>query len=66
MAVPRDNVVFEAGYFIGLKGKNNVLIIREAGSKLPADLGGDIYAALPGQGDIRTIERALKAFLDAI
>jgi hypothetical protein len=66
VAVPRDNVVFEAGYFIGLKGKNNVLIIREAGSKLPADLGGDIYAALPGQGDIRTIERALKAFLDAI
>jgi Predicted nucleotide-binding protein containing TIR-like domain len=37
VAVPRDNVVFEAGYFIGLKGKRNVLIIREAGSKLPAE-----------------------------
>jgi predicted nucleotide-binding protein len=65
-AVPRDNVVFEAGYFIGLKGKNNVLIIREAGSKLPADLGGDIYAALPGEGGIQSIERVLKAFLAAI
>ena len=65
-ASPRDNVVFEAGYFVGLKGKNNVLIIREAGAKLPADLGGDIYAALPGQGDIRNIERTLKAFLDTI
>src|SRR5262249_41733882 len=33
LAVPRDNVVFEAGYFIGVKGKRNVLIIRESGSK---------------------------------
>jgi hypothetical protein len=66
VAVPRDNVVFEAGYFVGLKGKNNVLIIREAGCKLPADLGGDIYAALPAQGDIRSIERTLKGFLKAI
>ena len=31
VAVPRDNVVFEAGYFIGIKGKRNVLIVREAG-----------------------------------
>jgi hypothetical protein len=66
MAVPRDNVVFEAGYFIGLKGKNNVLIIREAGSKLPADLGGDIYAPLPNRNDINTIKPVLKAFVDAI
>lgn len=35
-SVPRDNVVFEAGYFSGLKGKRNVLIVREAGSKMPA------------------------------
>ena len=40
LAVPRDNVIFEAGYFIGLKGKRNVLIIRESGSKMPVDLGG--------------------------
>ena len=66
VAAPRDNVVFEAGYFIGLKGKKCVLIIREAGSKLPADLGGDIYAALPKQGDISPIERTLTAFVNAI
>ena len=53
LAVPRDNVVFEAGYFIGLKGKRNVLIVREAGSKMPADLGGDIYASLTDRTDIR-------------
>jgi Predicted nucleotide-binding protein containing TIR-like domain len=65
LAVPRDNVVLEAGYFIGAKGKRNVLIIREAGSKMPADLGGDIYAALPDQSSIGPIERSLAAFVDA-
>jgi predicted nucleotide-binding protein len=66
MSVPRDNVVFEAGYFIGLKGKHNVLIVREAGSKMPADLGGDIYASLPDKADIRPIERTLPGFMGAI
>jgi hypothetical protein len=66
VAVPRDNVVFEAGYFVGLKGKQNVLIIRESGSKMPADLGGDIYAALPDRSSIEPIKRTLRAFLDAI
>jgi hypothetical protein len=65
-AVPRDNVVFEAGYFIGLKGKRNVLIIRESGSKMPADLGGDIYASLPDKANISPIERTLSAFMAAI
>ena len=61
-AVPRDNVVFEAGYFIGHKGKHNVLIVRETGSRMPADLGGDIYAALPDRTDISPIKRTLAAF----
>ena len=65
MSVPRDNVVFEAGYFIGLKGKQNVLIIRETGSKLPADLGGDIYAALEKKRNIAPIKKTLSAFIDA-
>jgi hypothetical protein len=65
-AVPRDNVVFEAGYFIGLKGKRNVLIIRESGSKMPADLGGDIYASLPDKSNIAPIERTLFAFVGAL
>ena len=72
-AAPRDNVVFEAGYFIGVKGKRNVLIIRETGSKMPADLGGDIYASLPDrettppeQVSIEPIQRTLRAFVEAI
>jgi Predicted nucleotide-binding protein containing TIR-like domain len=66
LAVPRDNVVFEAGYFIGVRGKRNVLIIREAGSKMPADLGGDIYGSLANKSDIAPIERTLKNFLAAL
>lgn len=41
-ASPRDNVVFEAGYFMHAKGKERTLIIREEGTKMPADLGGNI------------------------
>ena len=66
LAVPRDNVVFEAGYFVGLKGKHNVLIIRETGSKMPADLGGDIYAPLADKTSIAPIERSLGAFVGAL
>jgi predicted nucleotide-binding protein len=66
LAVPRDNVVFEAGYFIGLKGKHNVLIVRESGSKMPADLGGDIYAPLRDRSSITPIERSLAAFMDSL
>ena len=65
MSVPRDNIIFEAGYFIGLKGKQSVLIIRETGSKLPANTGGDIYAALDRKRDITPIKKTLSAFIDA-
>jgi len=63
---PRDNVVFEAGYFIGVKGKRNVLIVREQGSKMPADLGGDIYALLQDRADIGPIERVVSGFMGAL
>jgi len=65
-AAPRDNVVFEAGYFIGCKGKRSVLIIRESGSKMPADLGGDIYASLADRSTIAPIERTIASFIVAI
>jgi hypothetical protein len=62
-AIPRDNVVFEAGYFIGIKGKRRVLIVREEGAKMPADLGGDIYAALEDRHNIEPIKSTLKKFV---
>jgi hypothetical protein len=63
-AAPRDNVVFEAGYFAAAKGKQRVLIIREKGSKMPADLGGDIYAPLDDRADITPIENDIRKFVE--
>jgi hypothetical protein len=63
-ATPRDNVVFEAGYFASAKGKERVLIIREEGAKMPADLGGDIYASLKDRRDLSSVEGTLRQFFD--
>jgi hypothetical protein len=65
-AVPRDNVVFEAGYFSALKGKSKVLIVRESGAKMPADLSGDIYASLENKECIDPIKPVLLKFLEAL
>lgn len=37
-AAPRDKVVFEAEFFAVAKDRGHVLIIREDGAKMPADL----------------------------
>ena len=60
-AAPRDNVVFEAGCFVALKGKRNVLIARGAGSKTPADLGGDVHAPLRDRSHIESSEGIVSA-----
>jgi hypothetical protein len=65
-AVPRDNVVFEAGFFSAIKGKARILIVRESGAKMPADLGGDIYASLTDKRDIGPIKTGLKKFTDSL
>jgi hypothetical protein len=65
-AVPRDNVVFEAGYFISAKGKERVLIILENGAKMPADLGGDIYAPLDDKSDLEQVEDTVRKFIEAL
>jgi len=63
-AAPRDNVVFEAGYFAAAKGRDRVLIIREQGAKMPADLGGNIFLELADKSDIRPIESAIRDFVE--
>ena len=62
-AAPRDNVVFEAGYFTSAKGKERVLIVREEGAKMPADLGGDIYAPLTSRASLDPVRSAIRSFL---
>ena len=63
-AAPRDNVVFEAGYFAAAKGRDRVLIIREEGAKMPADLGGNIYLSLAARDEIRPIEQTIRDFVE--
>lgn len=63
VAAPRDNVVFEAGYFMHALGSQRSLIVREQGAKMPADIGGNIYLLLKDRSDISPIHRALRKFL---
>ena len=62
-AIPTDNVLFEAGYFIHAKGHERVLLIAESGARIPADLGGIIYAPLQNKGNISSIHEKLKSFI---
>ncbi len=63
-AAPRDNVIFEAGYFVNAKGKERTLIIREDGAKMPADLGGNIYLRLGNDRNVSILYEQLRRFLD--
>jgi predicted nucleotide-binding protein len=62
-AAPRDNVVFEAGYFMSSKGPERCLIIGHGDAKMPADLGGAIYVHWPEMNDVTSIEGRLSDFL---
>lgn len=62
-AAPRDNVIFEAGYFVNAKGKERTLIIREDGAKMPADLGGNIYLRLGNDRNVAVLHEQLRRFL---
>lgn len=63
-AAPRDNVIFEAGYFMQAKGRDRVLMIREQDAKMPADVGGSIYLALKDRSDITSIHTKLRDFVE--
>lgn len=39
----RQNVVFEAGYFMGKFGRDRVILIAENGVEIPSDLQGVVY-----------------------
>ena len=39
----RQNVVFEAGFFMGSLGRDRVIILAERGVELPSDLKGVVY-----------------------
>ncbi len=41
----RQNVVFEAGYFMGKLGRDHIVIIAESGIEMPSDLDGIVYTS---------------------
>lgn len=45
-AVPRDNVLLEAGYFMSAHTARHMVVVREKGTRMPADLGGMIYLTI--------------------
>jgi predicted nucleotide-binding protein len=63
-AAPRDNVIFEMGLFMEAKGRERVLVVREEGAKMPADIGGGIYLPLRDRNDITPIQMKLIDFID--
>ncbi len=63
-AAPRDNVIFEAGFFVRAKGHARVLIIREEGAKMPADLGGVVYETLSDRSDTSGLDERIRKFIE--
>lgn len=39
----RQNVVFEAGYFMGKLGRDHIVILADKGVEMPSDLSGVVY-----------------------
>ena len=39
----RQNVVFEAGYFMGKLGRDHVVLLADSGIEMPSDLSGVVY-----------------------
>jgi hypothetical protein len=63
---PRDNVVYEAGYFAGAKGLDRSIIIYEEGAKVPTDLSGILNLPLGSRQSIATIETRLAEHLERL
>ncbi len=58
----RQNVVFEAGYFIGRLGRSRICVLRKGEVEIPSDLHGVFYVPMdPGGGWKLPIARQLKA-----
>ena len=57
-------MIFEMGMFMEAKGRERVLVVREDGAKMPADIGGGIYLALKDRDDITPIHTKLLNFID--
>jgi hypothetical protein len=64
LGTPRDNVVYEAGYFAGAKGHEHTVIITERGTKVPTDFAGVLCLELYDRHDISPIKTKLAHHFD--
>jgi len=56
---PRDNIVFEVGYFAARLGMERTLLVVEKGAKLPSDWGGVLYIPLRDRANLADVNLAL-------
>ena len=61
--VPRDNVVFEAGFFLSALGQGRTALVVQRGVGVLADYQGHIWIDLPEAGDVSAAEPGLRRFL---
>jgi predicted nucleotide-binding protein len=59
IAIPRDNILFEIGYFAARLGRHRTILIVEVGAKMPSDLGGVLFIPLNKRDETKTIETQL-------
>ncbi len=52
---PRDNVIFEVGFFAARLGFNHTILIIEKNTKIPTDLGGILYIPYEGVNNISKV-----------
>jgi hypothetical protein len=65
---PRDNIIFEYGYFSGRIGVEKTILVVEEDTKVPSDLGGLLYVHMADRENIAPVkldlERALRSVLN--
>jgi len=59
----KENMLFEAGYFMHAKGTDKTFIIGEEGSKPPAGMERGIYLPLQNRSDMAPLEKDLEKFI---
>jgi Predicted nucleotide-binding protein containing TIR-like domain/A-macroglobulin TED domain len=60
---PRDNIVFEVGFFAARLGMENTILLVEEGTKLPTDWGGIPYIPFKDRDDLSKVHGPLLARL---
>lgn len=63
---PRDNVVFEIGFFAARYGMNNTILILEKGTKQPTDIGGILYIPLSDRDNLSDVKLRLESKIKSI